>query len=169
LAVPPSRPSEPAAPPLTAAGAKTDFDGSIVYLATALANKLSIGASRWLRKHLRIGLMEWRVLALLAVEGECSPARIGQVAGVDKSVVSRAAQALEADGLIEIAATASAGRQTALRLTQKGLDLHDRAIHLALLREDRLLEGFSEAERVQLTEQLKRMTANLGRVFDDPD
>lgn len=163
-----SRSADEAQPPLTAAGAQTDFDGSTVYLVTALANKLSIGASRWLRKHLHIGLMEWRILALLAVEGECSPARVAQVAGVDKSVVSRAARALEDQALIEVA-TAGAGRQTLLRLTGKGLDLHDRGIAHARGRDVKLLAGFTLAEQAALTEQLKRLNANLPDVFGDLD
>jgi DNA-binding MarR family transcriptional regulator len=167
LAVRPRRPGDSARPPLTAAGPRTDFDRSAVYLVTALANKLSIGASRWLRKHLHIGLMEWRILALLAVEGECSPARVGRVAGVDKSVVSRAARALDAEGLIEIA-TAGAGRQTLLRLTEAGLALHDRGIAHARSRDDKLLAGFSPAEQQALTDQLRRLNANLPEVFEDP-
>ena len=74
---------------------RTDFDRSVSYLLTALANKLCMGASRRQRRILDVGLMEWRVLALLAVEPGASPGRIAEVAGVDKSVVSRAVTSLD--------------------------------------------------------------------------
>src|SRR5689334_8978549 len=94
---------------------RTDFETSAAFLVTALANKLSIIASRRLRRGLQIGLMEWRVIALLAVEHEATPSRVAQVAGVDKSVVSRAVNALERRGLIIVSTDGQPGRQTRLR------------------------------------------------------
>jgi len=140
---------------------RTDFDRSITYFVTALANKLSNSTSRRVRHKLHIGLMEWRALTLLAVEGEVSPARIAQVAGVDKSVVSRAVNALEKAGLIVVSADGLPGRQTRLKLTETGLALHDvGAVDSAEVEHD-LLEGFSEAERELFVSLLKRMTANF--------
>ena len=153
------------ADPAPGGGLKTDFDRSVSYLLTALANKAMMGASRHYRRTFDIGLMEWRVLALLAVEAQASPARIAEVAGVDKSVVSRAVNALEKRGLLTVAAAAPAGgRQTRLALTAEGQALHDRGIVAALAGEARMLEGFSEAERRQLVDFLKRLTVNVTRL-----
>ena len=144
-------------------GPVTDLDRSVLFLTTAFANKLSKGASRRLKRALGIGLMEWRVVCNLGAEPGLSAARIAEISGVDKSVVSRAVSELERQGLIA-AAAGPPGRQTALRLTAAGQALHDRGVLRADERELRLLEGFSDAERDQLVEFLKRLTGNLERL-----
>lgn len=140
-------------------GPVTDLERSVLFLSTAFANKLSKGASRRLKKALGIGLMEWRVVCNVGAEPGLSAARIAEISGVDKSVVSRAVAALEKQKLI--AADDHKGRQTALRLTPSGQALHDRGVLRADGRELRLLDGFSPAERDQLIAFLKRLTANL--------
>ena len=140
-------------------GPVTDLDRSVLFLATAFANKLSKGASRRLKKVLGIGLMEWRVVCNLGVEPGLSAARIAEISGVDKSVVSRAVAALERQKLV--AGDDPKGRQTALRLTAAGQALHDRGVLRADGRDLRLLEGFTPAEQDQLIAFLKRLTINL--------
>src|SRR5215469_10566808 len=142
------------------AGPITDLDRSVLFLTTAFANKLSKGASRRLKRALGIGLMEWRVVCNLGAEPGLSAARIAEISGVDKSVVSRAVTELERQGLIE-ACAGPPGRQTALRLTNAGQDLHDRGVLRADERELRLLEGFSAQEQDLLIGFLKRLTVNL--------
>jgi DNA-binding MarR family transcriptional regulator len=142
-------------------GKTLDFERGIPFLVSALGNRLADIASRDVRKDLGIGLMEWRIVALLAVESRATPARVGQVSGVDKSVVSRAAATLEQRGLIEVEADAHGSRQTRLSLTDTGHELHDRGVQVAFERCDALLEGFSEDERELLTDFLKRAMANL--------
>jgi len=148
-------------------GPVTDLDRSVLFLATAFANKLSKGASRRLRKALGIGLMEWRVVCNLGAEPGRSAARIAEISGVDKSVVSRAVTELERQGLITTCAEPP-GRQTALRLTPRGQALHDRGVSRADERELRLLDGFDAGEQDQLVDFLKRLTANLERLEDGP-
>ncbi len=145
-----------------------DFERGVPFLVAALGNRLSAIASARLRRELGIGLMEWRILALLAVEAEATPARIGQVAGVDKSVVSRAAGSLEKRGLIAVGAEAAAGRQTRMAMTAEGLRMHERGIHIAYDSNDALLEGFTDADRAQLSDLLRRLMANLPRLEAKP-
>ncbi len=161
--------SNPDPGPATAGpGMTLDFERGIPFLVSALGNKLADIASRDVRKFLGIGLMEWRTIALLAVETRATPARIGQVSGVDKSVVSRAAATLEQRGLIDIEADPRGSRQTRLTLTGKGHELHDRGVRLAIERCEALLGGFSAEERELLTDLLKRATANLPRLESPP-
>jgi len=143
----------------------TDLDRSVLFLTTAFANRLSKGASRRLKDALGIGLMEWRVVCNLGVEPGLSAARIAEISGVDKSVVSRAVTELERQGLLK-ATSDPPGRQTALRLTPAGQALHDRGVGRAEEREIRLLKGFDRIERDLLIDFLKRLTANLDRLED---
>ena len=141
-----------------------DFESGIPFLVSALGNKISAQASNTVRDELGIGLMEWRILALLAVENEATPARIGQVAGVDKSVVSRAAASLEHRGLITVTPDPAANRQTRLAMTDAGGEMHDRGIAVSYVRNEQLLEGFTAEERELLAAFLKRVTANLANI-----
>ena len=138
-----------------------DFERGIPFLVSVLGNKLSALASHNVREDLGIGLMEWRILALLAVEMEATPARIGQVSGVDKSVVSRAATSLEQRGLITVTPDPAASRQTRLALTAQGVEMHDRGVAVSFDRNEQLLEGFTPEERERLTELLRRAIANV--------
>jgi len=151
-------------PPTPPSGRTIDFERGVPFLVSALGNKLSAIASRSVRRELGVGLMEWRILALLAVEAEATPTRIGQVAGVDKSVVSRAASTLEQRGLVAIAPGGPGGRQTRVTLTADGRALHARGVEVAYLRNEDLLHGFSPKDRAQLAELLRRATDNLPRL-----
>lgn len=142
----------------------TDFERSVTFLVTSLANKLANAASRRWRRRFGIGLMEWRVLALLRVEHEATPGRVAQVAGVDKSVVSRAVSSLERRGLIHVSGESQAGRQTRLRLTAKGATMHDEGIVFSFRAEAELLHGFSDEDRATLVALLRRLGGNFHRV-----
>jgi DNA-binding MarR family transcriptional regulator len=147
-------------------GPVTDLDRSVLFLTTAFANKLSKGASRRLKAALGIGLTEWRVVCNLGAEPGLSAGRIAEISGVDKSVISRAVTELERQGLISGSSDEGPGRQTALRLTKAGQALHDKGVRRADGREERLLDGFSEIERDQLLDFLKRLNGNLERLED---
>jgi len=142
----------------------TDFERSVAFLVTSLANKLANASSKRWRRKFGIGLMEWRVLALLRVEPEATPGRVAQVAGVDKSVVSRAVTTLEDRGLIGVSGEAQTGRQTRLKLTPAGAAVHDEGIVLSLKAEAELLHGFSDEDRAAVVALLKRLGANFPRV-----
>ena len=147
-------------------GPVTDLDRSVLFLTTAFANKLSKGASRRLKSALGIGLTEWRVVCSLGAKPGLSAGRIADISGVDKSVISRAVGELERQGLTSGSADEGSGRQTALRLTKAGQALHDKGVRRVEGREERLLNGFNEAERDQLIDFLKRLNANLERLED---
>ncbi len=143
-----------------------DFDNSVMFLLTALANKINSSASRRLRRRLDVGLMEWRVIVLLRVEQEATPARVAQVAGVDKSVVSRAVASLQQRGLLKVTSDSHPGRQTCLVLTSEGEALHDLGILDAQRSELELLHGFQPEERAAVVRTLQRLTGNLPRLVE---
>ena len=115
-------------------------------LVTFLANKLATGASQCYRKHFGIGVVEWRMLSMLAVESDITANRICQAIGLDKSAVSRSLQTLEAAGRITSQLDPKDARRYTVRLTASGKELHDRVLKVALEREARLLSGLTPAE-----------------------
>ncbi|KTC35252.1 MarR family transcriptional regulator [Pseudomonas putida] len=134
-----------------------------------MANKLATGASLSYRKHFGIGVVEWRLIALLAVEDKITANRICQVIGLDKSAVSRSLQVLEAAGRISGEIDSKDARRYTVSLTAEGKALHDRVLKVALERERRLLSGFSPAEVDTLVTLLARLQTNVAYVNDyDP-
>lgn len=133
-------------------------------LLTFLTNKMSTGASQCYRKHFGIGIVEWRLLALLAVEQQISANRMVQVIGLDKSAVSRALQLLEREQLITIDTDSKDARKYTVSLTVSGQELHNRVLVVALERERLLLAGLSRKEVEVLIGCLNKMSAQLDAV-----
>lgn len=136
----------------------------VTFYLTMLANKLSSGASRLYLKRYEIGIIEWRVMAMLAVEPRISPVRICQIIGLDKGAVSREMRKLEAKGYLLVEEDSESSRRRTLELTDKGYEIHDEIIRTALERERRLLQGLSAEEVETLLGLLVRTTANIPHV-----
>ena len=146
---------------MSIAAPRLDPEGHAAFLIVALANRISSGASRAYTRRFGIGVMEWRVLAMVAREPGTTANQVGHISGVDKSSVSRAAQSLIRRGDMTATGDAADNRRSFLRLTPQGLALHDRMILASLEREESLLDGLSETERRSLFGLLRRLTANL--------
>ena len=140
---------------------KLDLDRYLPALITFLANKLSSGASSCYRNNFGVGIVEWRMLALLAVEDGITANRVCQVIGLDKAAVSRAVRQLESLQLITAIPDPADCRRTILRLTPAGCDMHNRIIQVALARESLLLGDLSSAEVDQLISLLLRISARV--------
>jgi DNA-binding MarR family transcriptional regulator len=134
-------------------------DTSVTALMSIVANALSWGGSRVYLREFGVGTNEWRVLSALVNWPGGTASHIGQVLGLNKSVVSRSLRSLEELGMVTI--EQGPGRRQLLHLTPTGQALHDRIIVVALKREQILLEGFAPAEVEQLLDFLRRMHANV--------
>ncbi len=130
-------------------------------LVTFLANKLSSGASNCYRKHFNIGVVEWRILALLRVERSITANRICQVIGLDKAAVSRALKSLHKRELVLFAKDKQDGRSTIISLTAHGEERHDQVLTVALKREDLLLSGLTPDEKTSLIHLLQKLNARV--------
>src|SRR6266446_537354 len=80
-----------------------DFARSIPYLLGAIANMLAAGGSRLYRRGFGIGLVEWRVMWVLAIEPQITARRASQIIGSDEAAISRALAGLERRGLVLVA------------------------------------------------------------------
>lgn len=138
-----------------------DLERYVPGLLTFLTNKMSSGASACYRKHFGIGIVEWRVLSMLAVESHINANRMVQVIGLDKSAVSRALQLLEREGYTTSEVDAADARRNTVALTKKGHELHDRVLVTALERESLLLSGLDSGEVELLISFLHRMSAKM--------
>lgn len=145
-------------------GPVLDLAAYVPALITFVSNKLSRGASALYRRHFGVGIIEWRILALLAVEPAIPAARICQVIGLDKGPVSRSLALLERRGLVDVRPDEADTRRRPVSLTPAGRALHDRIIQVALERERRLLACLTAEQRATLVEVLNLLHDNLGAV-----
>lgn len=144
-----------------------DLENYVPAFLTWIANKLSSSASLIYRRRFGVGIVEWRIMALLAVEPWITAGRICEVIGLDKAGVSRSVRFLLDKGFAETRYRDNNNRRQFIALTRAGIELHDRIALVARAREEQLLTGFSDAERAAAVRLLTRMHENLPLVKDE--
>ena len=150
--------------PLAEPDPVVDLERYVPAFLTWIANKLSRGASQHYLTAFDVGIETWRCLVLLAIEGRISAQKVFKVIGMDKASVSRTFKSMQARGLITFSLDETDGRLRLATLTQKGRDLHDQIIGVALERERAFLSVLTDDERETLLDLLKRLHENLPEV-----
>ena len=145
-------------------GPVLNLTGYVPALLTLVSNKLTRSGSALYRRHFGVGIIEWRILDMLAVEPSIPATRICQVIGLDKGPVSRSLALMEGRGLVTIRADEADTRRRLATLTPAGRALHDRIIVVALERERRLLSCLTPEQRAALVELLNLLHDNLAAV-----
>ena len=137
-----------------------ELDDFVPYYVRAIANRLAQAASRLYQRKFGIGLTEWSCLSTLAKEEEISASRICEMSGFDKGLISRGLGSLEAKGFIQTRPVEDHNRKRLIRFTPAGRLLYVEIRELALIREQRLLEGLSPEGRAALLDSLRIMQRN---------
>ena len=144
-----------------------DLENYVPAFLTWIANKLSSSASLIYRRRFGVGIVEWRIMALLAVEPWITAGKICEVIGLDKAGVSRSVRFLLDKGYVETRYRDNNNRRQFIALTRAGIELHDQIALVASTREEQLLTGFSDEERAMAVRLLTRMHENLPHVGDE--
>ena len=111
---------------------------------------------------------EWRLMAVLAEDGELSQQAIVRRTKLDKVSVSRAAQGLESRGLVRRAQDPADARSLRLTLTPAGKRLHAKVAPVALSLATELVEGIDPEELRALERLLVRIEAQAERMLARP-
>lgn len=111
---------------------------------------------------------EWRLMAVLAEDGELSQQAIVRRTKLDKVSVSRAAQGLESRGLVRRAQDPADARSLRLTLTPAGKRLHAKVAPAALSLATELVEGIDPEELRALERLLVRIEAQAERMLARP-
>ncbi|WP_347658690.1 MarR family winged helix-turn-helix transcriptional regulator [Comamonas thiooxydans] len=143
---------------------KLDLERYAPALLAFIANKLSSGASQVYRENFDVGIVEWRVLSMLAVENHIPAQRICQVVGLDKRAVSKSVQVLQNAGYVQSQVDAVDARRYTLSLTAEGQHLHDQIFDVAKERERRLLQTLTHEEVELLIDMLNRLHKQVDHV-----
>ena len=146
-----------------------DLDNYATAYLTWIANKMSSGASALYRKRFGVGIADWRIMALLAVESWIPAGRISEVIGLDKAVISRSVAFMQERGLVETRFRDNNQRRQFIALTKEGLKLHDQIVDVAREREEFLLADLSEQERRTAIRLLTKIHARASQLTNPGD
>jgi DNA-binding MarR family transcriptional regulator len=132
---------------LAAVAGEMPLQRFLTYRLSTLTSKLNRQANAILAKASGLKLNEWRIIALLAVNGEMNGVRIAEVAGLDPGLLSRTLFALEEQQLVKSARSSSDRRVVLVTLTRQGRSAYDKTLPHMRARQAHLLDSLTAAER----------------------
>lgn len=141
-----------------------DLDRYVPGYLTWVSNKLSRGASSAYLRVFGVGIEMWRLMVLLAIEGQLTANEASRVIGMDKASVSRCFKLMQNKGYIAMRLDAQDGRLRVASFTDAGRAVHDQIIGLALERERAFLSSLTAVERKVFLSLLARLHENLPAV-----
>ena len=113
------------------------------------------------RQEFDLGIIEWRVIAMLNIEPDISAQRVCEVVRLDKAAVSRALNGLHERGLTAFTAGGTDPRRRAWRLTETGLDIHDKCLAIALDCEAAMIDGVAPENLEVFLRVMRKLLHNL--------
>ena len=132
-------------------------------------HKLSTLLSRQMHDELkaryRLGLAEWRTVAVLGEFGSLSLRDVSRRGAIDKAQVSRLLPGLIDRGYVVRDPDPTDRRRASLRLTDAGRKLYEEIRIIGRQRQAWLVEGLTGEERAMLVDSLDRL---LARIETDP-
>jgi len=133
----------------------------IPFYLLVLNNALSRGSSQYYIETFGIGIVEWRVISMLAIEPHIPASRICQVLSLDKASTSRALKRLHEAGYLDFEASKADARRKIWWLNEAGYNLHDKLITVALKREGKLIKGIDPDDIEVLLKVMRKMKDNI--------
>jgi len=141
-----------------------DIDTYIPYFLTSVNNALSRGASARYLAEFGIGIFDWRLVSMLAIEPRIPAHRACQVVSLDKAQVSRSLKKMREFGLVDFETAEGDPRRKIWWLTDRGYDLHDRILRVALERERALIEGADPDDLEAFLRVIRIMRRNVEKL-----
>jgi DNA-binding MarR family transcriptional regulator len=133
------------------------LDEFLPYRLSVASNAVSDRIAQSYRRRFGLKIAEWRLIAILAEQGESTPQALGERTRMDKITVSRAGAALLKRGLLASTRNPQDGRSQLLSLTKEGIGLYQDIAPAALAFERELLRGFTPEEEAGLHALLRRL------------
>ena len=137
--------------------ARIELHQHVPALCLSLGGKLALHAKRHSAKDLGLDLCEWRIVQVLGASGRATIFYIADQIAMDRGGTSRAVARLEDRRYVERQSDPADRRKSCIALTEKGWHLHNAIVAFSLAREERLLSGFSQEERVHLRKFLNHL------------
>lgn len=130
---------------LTAEGA-LPVDRFVTFKVNQLSTAFERQWTRFMHEKAGVNLSQWRILAILR-GGPATFARVVEMTGMNKALMTRSTRELQALRLLAITDTPGDARSITLSLAAKGERVLSQVLPLALERQRRLLSSLTPAER----------------------
>ena len=140
------------------------LDAYLPYRLSVASNAVSGLIARAYEDRFGLTVPQWRVLCVLAEDGQLSQVQIVARTVMDKVTVSRAAQGLVKRRLIGRSENKADGRSQFLALTPEGRSLHAEIAPLALAYEAALIAGLAPEDVTLLKRLLTRLQSAAGQL-----
>ena len=140
-----------------------DLDTYIPSFLSTINNALSRGASQKYREQFGVGIVEWRVISMLAIEPNIPAMRIGEVICTDKGQISRALLKLSELELVESEIVSADIRKKNWWLNDGGLAMRARILKIAIERERQLITGCDPEDIEAFLRVARIMARNLSK------
>jgi len=144
---------------------KLQLDRFLPYRLSVASNAVSQVIGRSYETTENLSMQEWRVIAVLAEDGELTQQGLVARTQMDKVTVSRAARALEDRGILSRKENEDDARSLRLSLTAQGRKIYVRVVPAALDLEREVVKGISAKEIADLEALLVRLEEAAIRVL----
>jgi DNA-binding MarR family transcriptional regulator len=142
-----------------------ELENHIFYLFTQIFGRRNRHLEETLRP-LRLGVPQWRVLAVLHERAGCTMNELADFTTIDRTTLTRALDRMARNRLIERRGDAEDRRSVRLSLTASGAAAFRRVLPRVLEQNERAMRGFDAEERAALRSALHRMVRNLDPDYD---
>lgn len=129
----------------------------VSYRLARLHVKLNAQATRILRRHGGLTLVQWRVLVMLNAFTETTAGQVARMTRFDKALISRTVTSLIRAGLVKARLDDSDQRRQLLSMTAPGARVFDAAAPHMYARQDALLESMDATQREVMFDALDRL------------
>lgn len=138
-----------------------NLDDFLPYQISVLSARINRLLSKVYAEQHGLSMPEWRVLVHVARREKMSVRDIHKCVNLEKPAVSRAVAKLEETGLLVKTTSKQDHRLVDIELSEAGVEVLNDITPKALLFEDGLLSGFSDADRRQFDALLERLHDKL--------
>ena len=138
-----------------------DIDTYIPYFLSSVNNTLSSGASAQYLRDYGVGIVDWRVISMLAIEPGIPAARVCSVISLDKGAASRSLAKLAEMELVTGEVMENDPRRRIWTLSAAGYALHETILAAALVRERKLIEGADPEDLEAFLRVIRVMRRNV--------
>jgi DNA-binding MarR family transcriptional regulator len=154
------------------AGQRPDLDFTPVGVVTRLSRVRTYLEAELAGVFARFGLTSADFLVIVTLRRAGKPyrmpqARLMDALGLTSGTVSVRLDRLEKSGIVTREPDPASARSSLVQLTQKGVELFDRAAPVHLANEDRLLSALSSAEQQVLADLLRRLLSSFESATTD--
>lgn len=133
----------------------------VPFLLNAVGNAWQRKTAAIYREHLRLGIVEWRVLAAIGIEPGITANQICTMSRMDNAAASRSLRLLQDWGYLTFEAEETDPRKKRWWLSDAGRAVHDECLHIALECEADMIEDLPPEDLETCMQVLRHMLHHL--------